>query len=164
MKSNKLILSMVISSIAAVSFAPDVLSKDFDGKNTDNDYLNNADNKIDLSDIKSFEASLDGTEKEFYESISAQVDEQLNKKTAIIEISQNIDSILDGYKNESLNLKDEMLKEIFTDEDLAQYNYTQNRDSTALGTFSGSASTIVGCHAACHGACHYACYGSRGWR
>ena len=161
MKNNKVILSVVLSSIAAVTAAPTVFAKSIDLN------LSSAigDKKIDMAEIKNFELSLSQEEKLFYNLIGDQVGEQLTKKSSAIEISRNINSILNGYENSNMNLREEVLSELFANRQFAQLVPGNNRDSTniqgfAPGINAGVPISVTGCHSACHWACH----GSRGFR
>lgn len=161
MKNNKVILSVVLSSIAAVTAAPTVFAKSIDLN------LSSAigDKKIDMAEIKNFELSLSQEEKLFYNLIGDQVGEQLTKKSSAIEISRNINSILNGYENSNMNLREEVLSELFANRQFAQLIPGNNRDSTSIQGLApvvnaGVPITVTGCHSACH----WACYGNRGFR
>ena len=158
MRNNKVVLSLVVASIAAMASVPELLKQE----KSDN-------SKKDVIDLKGTSEAKTEEQKQLSADVKGQMDTIWSKKTPATKVGESVDVLVDNYGSGDKNIKNK----IYEDLKLAQHN----RDSTNItppggwGSGSGvphgqynSAPTLVFCHAACHGACHSACHGSRGWR
>jgi len=133
MKNEKLLLTIILSAITAVAYAPAIAKEkiSFDIKEDKNNKYND------------------------------QIDTLLNSKASKMLISENIDSILDGYKSNNLSLKQAILNDVFKDTLLHQDRFgADSTHSLPPLTLQPQNQVAVFCHTACHGACH----NSRGFR
>ncbi len=163
MKNNKVILSLVVASIAAMASVPELLKQDKSDKKSD-----------DSKDVINLKANENKTEdqKQLSDEVKVQMDSMWSKKTPATKVGESVNILVDNYGSNEKNIKNK----IYDDLKLSQYvGSANNKDSTNLtpagaqGTATTNsanynAPTIVSCHAACHGVCHGACHGSRGWR
>lgn len=142
--NNKVMMSLVAASIAAMAAAPDLI-KENPGANAEDTVI-----KIN----KTAEAS-----PEIKADLQNQVNAILAKKAPVVKLSESISVLVGSYGDENGSLQNKVYKEL---------NLGIN-DSTGVagGAVSGlnsQSQTFNACHTACHGACHSACHGSRGWR
>lgn len=163
MRNNKVILSLVVASIAAMASVPELLkeNKSSDGKSGDSDVINLKSNENKTED-----------QKQLSSEVKSQMDSMWSKKTPATKIGESVTVLVDNYGSDDKNIKNK----IYDDLKLSQYTPSAtNKDSTQLSPGAvgmGSASStsitssgsIVACHVACHGVCHGACHGARGWR
>ena len=155
MKNNKVILSLVVATIAAMATVPELLKKD-----------KSDDSKKDVIDLSIGKARTD-EQKQIAADVKGQVDTILSKKTPATKVGESVDILVSNYGTKDQNIK----HKIYDDLKLTQ---AMNQDSTSVvpGTYTAtrantvntSAPTVVSCHGACHSNCHSACHGSRGWR
>lgn len=163
MRNNKVVLSLVVASIAAMASVPELLKQE-----------KSDDSKKDVIDLKKTEAKTE-EQKQLSADVKSQMDTMWSKKTPATKVGESVDVLVDNYGSGDKNIK----SKIYDDLKLAQYvppPRPTNLDSSNIapaGGWSNSnvphgvanyATTYVACHAACHGACHSACHGSRGWR
>lgn len=156
MKNNKVVLSLVVASIAAMTSVPELLKQE-----------KSDDSKKDVIDLKKTEIKTE-EQKQLSADIQNQMDTMWSKKTPATKVGESVDVLVDNYGSGDKNIK----SKIYDDLKLSQYN----KDSTYISPAGGwsnsnmphavtnNAPTYITCHAACHGACHSACHGSRGWR
>lgn len=157
MRNNKVVLSLVVASIAAMASVPELLKQE-----------KSDDSKKDVIDLKKTEAKTE-EQKQLSDDVKNQMDTMWSKKTPATKVGESVDVLVDNYGSGDKNIK----SKIYDDLKLAQ---VLNKDSTNISPAGGwsntnvphgatnYAPTYVACHAACHGACHSACHGSRGWR
>ena len=163
MRNNKVILSLVVASIAAMASVPELLKQDKSDKKSD-------DSK-DVINLKTNENKSE-EQKQLSSEVKTQMDSMWSKKTPATKVGESVTVLVDNYGSNDKNIKNK----IYEDLKLSQYvSSGNNKDSTNLapagaqGTVSTNNTTytapkIVSCHATCHGVCHGACHGSRGWR
>lgn len=165
MRNNKVILSLVVASIAAMASVPELLKQDKSDKKSD-----------DSKDVINLKANENKSEeqKQLSSEVKTQMDSMWSKKTPATKIGESVTVLVDNYGSDDKNIKNK----IYDDLKLSQYvGSTTNKDSTQMLGAPGSSGIggttttnqtssghIVACHAACHGVCHGACHGSRGWR
>lgn len=164
MRNNKVVLSLVVASIAAMASVPELLKQEKSSEASESNK-----NVIDLK-IKS-EANTD-EQKLLAENVKSQMETIWTKKTPATKVGESVDILVNNYGKDDKNIKNK----IYEDLKLAQYyGSANNQDSTNIGAQGGwaagnshatnnGASQVIACHAACHSACHSACHGSRGWR
>lgn len=157
MRNNKVVLSLVVASIAAMASVPELLKQE-----------KSDDSKKDVIDLKKTEVKTE-EQKQLSVDVKNQMDTMWSKKTPATKVGESVDVLVDNYGSGDKNIK----SKIYDDLKLAQ---SLNKDSTNVSPAGGwsntnvphgqtnYAPTYVACHAACHGACHSACHGSRGWR
>lgn len=156
MRNNKVVLSLVVASIAAMASVPELLKQD-----------KSEDSKKDVIDIKKTAVKTE-EQQQLSSEVQTQMDSMWSKKTPATRIGESVDVLVDNYGSGDKNIKNK----IYDDLKLSQ---NHNQDSTNLPVTGGwaqatphGASTpapqYTACHGACHGACHSACHGSRGWR
>lgn len=160
MRNNKVVLSLVVVSIAAMASVPELL------KQSKSD-----ESQKDVIDLKiKTEGKIKVTTEE-QQQLAADVENQMKsiwtKKTPATKVGESVDILISNYGTGDKNIKNK----IYDDLKLAQ----SNNDSTNIVPQGGypapnnhpvynNATPYIACHAACHGACHSACHGSRGWR
>ena len=164
MRNNKVVLSLVVASIAAMASVPELLKQEKSSEASESNK-----NVIDLK-IKS-ETNTD-EQKLLAENVKSQMETIWTKKTPATKVGESVDILVNNYGKDDKNIKNK----IYEDLKLAQYYGSgNNQDSTNIGAQGGwatgnghaannNASQVIACHAACHSACHSACHGSRGWR
>lgn len=151
--NNKILMSLVAASIAAMAAAPSLMKED--GKTESKD---SKDGVIKLSS----DASKD-VKPEVKAELQNQVNAMLAKKTPITKMSESISVLVDNYGDDQGSIKNNIYKEL---------KLGVSNDSTSVTGTPGALSqpgavptqSYNVCHSACHGACHSACHGSRGWR
>ena len=150
--NNKVLMSLVAASIAAMAAAPELVKAEtLSNDNQDSKLLKLSESKTDNEALRA--------------DIQNQVDALLNKKTPIKRVSESISILVDNYGDVNGSIKDSIYKEL----NLA---VSGQSDSSNIGPNTGGMSqpgdgnyqAYNVCHSACHGACHSACHGSRGWR
>lgn len=155
MRNNKVVLSLVVASIAAMASVPELLKQE-----------KSEDSKKDVIDIKKT-----AVKTEEQQQLSSDVQNQMNsmwsKKTPATRIGESVDVLVDNYGSGDKNIKNK----IYDDLKLSQYNKDSTNLSVPGNWFTATphgtttaAPQYTACHGACHGACHSACHGSRGWR
>lgn len=161
MRNNKVVLSLVVASIAAMASVPELLKQ-----------VKSDDSGKDVIDLKGKTDIKTDEQKQLSADVKSQMETIWTKKTPATKVGESVDVLVTNYGTDDKNIKNK----IYEDLKLAQYvGSTNNKDSTSLGATGGwanatahtttqGAPTYVACHAACHGACHSACHGSRGWR
>lgn len=158
MKNNKILMSLVAASIAAMAAAPELLKTDSDQEK------NTADDNKKIIDINK-QANLTPEQEELSKDAQTQVSALLSKKAPVMKVSESVSILVDNYGSNNESTKEKIYKDL----QLAQVGH---QDSTSVGTMGASGTRsptppggpAVVCHSACHGACHAACHGSRGWR
>lgn len=156
MKNNKVLMSLVAASIAAMAAAPELLKSDT---------AKNESDKEDTKKIIDLASNTNPEHAEMVKDVENQVGAILNKKAPVMKVSESVSILVDNYGSNDISVKEKIYKDL----KLAQYNNdsaTPMAGST-VGTQTntyGTNSPVVVCHSACHGACHSACHGSRGWR
>lgn len=162
MKNNKILMSLVAASIAAMAAAPELMKTDSSQENEGQD--NNAENKK-LIDVDK-QANLTPEQEELSKEAENQVSALLSKKAPIMRVSESISVLVDNYGSNNESTKEKIYKDL-------QLTQARNQDSTSGTGVSGASNSrpaggpsphTTVCHSACHGACHSACHGSRGWR
>ena len=163
MRNNKVILSLVVASIAAMASVPELLKQDKSDKKSD-------DSK-DVINLKTNENKSE-EQKQLSSEVKTQMDSMWSKKTPATKVGESVTVLVDNYGSNDKNIKNK----IYDDLKLSQYTPSAtNKDSTQLSpgaagmgstssTSTTSSGSIVACHVACHGVCHGACHGARGWR
>lgn len=156
MRNNKVVLSLVVASIAAMASVPELLKQE-----------KSDDSKKDVIDLKKTENKTE-EQQQLSSDVKTQMDTMWSKKTPATKVGESVDVLVNNYGSGDKNIKNK----IYEDLKLAQYN----KDSTNIAPAGGWSNTAVphgaynyaptyfACHGACHGACHSACHGSRGWR
>jgi hypothetical protein len=160
MKNNKVLMSLVAASIAAMAAAPELLKSD--APKTEDQ---NSEHKI-IDLAAKAPKQLTDEQAALSEDAKNQVGAMLNKKAPVMKVSESVSVLVDNYGSNDESVKEKIYR------DLKLTQVTPNQDSTtapttifnpgATGMMTGP-STVL-CHSACHGACHAACHGSRGWR
>lgn len=156
MRNNKVVLSLVVASIAAMSSVPELLKQE-----------KSEDSKKDVIDIKKSAIKTE-EQQQLSADVQSQMDSMWSKKTPATRIGESVDVLVDNYGSGDKNIK----TKIYDDLKLSQYSkdstsITPTNDPYSITTphgFPTHAPQYVACHGACHGACHSACHGSRGWR
>lgn len=152
MKNNKILMSLVAASIAAMAVAPELIKDKKTESSSDNKKV------IDLS--QKFTKNKD---VELVASVNEQMSSILSKKTPVMKVSESINTLVENYGSSDGSIKEKIYKEL----NLAQYNADSTVGADIINntkTTGQAPAAAVSCHAACHGACHAACHGSRGWR
>lgn len=164
MRNNKVILSLVVASIAAMASVPELLKEDKSSDKKSGD-------ENDVIKLKNNENKTED-QKQLSDEVKVQMDSMWSKKTPATKVGESVNILVDNYGSNEKNIKNK----IYDDLKLSQYvGSANNKDSTNLtpagaqGTATANsanytAPTIVACHGACHGVCHGVCHGSRGWR
>lgn len=156
MRNNKVVLSLVVASIAAMSSVPELLKQE-----------KSEDSKKDVIDIKKSAIKTED-QQQLSADVQSQMDSMWSKKTPATRIGESVDVLVDNYGSGDKNIK----TKIYDDLKLSQYSndstsITPTNERYSITTSHGEltkAPQYVACHGACHGACHSACHGSRGWR
>lgn len=159
MRNNKVVLSLVVASIAAMASVPDLLRKE-----------KSDDSKNDVINLKVTSNVTTGEQIQLQTDIKNQMETIWSKKTPATKVGESVDVLVENYGSGDINIKSKIYEEL----KLGLYTGSSNdKDSTSIspgGVGGGSGATthnavpIMSCHAACHSACHSACHGSRGWR
>lgn len=164
MRNNKVVLSLVVASIAAMASVPELLKQE----KSDN-------SKKDVIDLKGSNEARTEEQQQLSADVKGQMDTIWSKKTPATKVGESVDVLVDNYGTGDKNIKEK----IYEDLKLAQYTGAPrptNQDSTNIGAPGGwgsgagvphgqsSGTYWYSCHGACHGACHSACHGARGWR
>lgn len=162
MKNNKILMSLVAASIAAMAAAPELMKTDSSQENENQE--NKEENKK-LIDINK-QTNLTPEQEELSKEAESQVSALLSKKAPIMRVSESISVLVDNYGTNNESTKEKIYKDL-------QLTQARDQDSTSNTRLPGASTTksntsapptATVCHSACHGACHAACHGSRGWR
>lgn len=156
-KNTKVLVSLVVASIAAMASVPDLLKDNSESKKLVN--LKNSNKNEDQLKIA--------------ENVKEQMNTVMNKKTPILKMGESVDILVSNYGDNDKNIKEKIYNELNLG--VTYTPYTNNQDSTNIGPGGGMTGTqatnssatktgAMSCHSACHGNCHSACHGSRGWR
>lgn len=142
--NNKITMGLVGAAIAAMAIAPSFKSDD--------------EEKI-INVSKAAENESPVLAEDVMQEYKNQIESLLDKKTNSMTVSENINTLTEGY---SIEEAESIAQTIYKELNLAQ------DDSVNAGSYGFGEITMTqqysSCHAACHGACHSACHGSRGWR
>lgn len=162
MRNNKVVLSLVVASIAAMASVPELLKQE-----------KSDDSNKGVIDLKVKTEAKTDEQQVLADNVKSQMETIWTKKTPATKVGESVDILVNNYGKDDKNIKNK----IYEDLKLAQfYGSSNNQDSTNIGVngdawssgnghaANNGASQYVACHAACHGACHSACHGARGWR
>ena len=150
MRNNKVILSLVVASIAAMASVPELLkeNKSSDDKSGDSDVINLKSNENKTED-----------QKQLSSEVKSQMDSMWSKKAPATKVGESVTVLVDNYGSDDKNIKNK----IYDDLKLSQYMPSAvptNQDSTKLtpggagmgavtpGATSSPGGNIVACHAA----------------
>lgn len=161
MRNNKVVLSLVVASIAAMASVPELLKQ-----------IKSDDSKKDVIDLKDKTEVKTDEQKQLSVDVKSQMETIWTKKTPATKIGESVGILVSNYGKDDKDIK----SKIYEDLKLAQHVAgPANRDSTNIAAVGGwanvtahssstAAAQVIACHGACHTACHGACHGARGWR